>query len=397
MNARLSDPFRPGAGTFPPELAGRAVLVVNFTVLANRAVIDGEYQRPILVVGRRGMGKTVLLTEFVELAKGLKAVVAEIEVKKNQSLKLALVKALHRALRQYAGIGGQMKEGWRRALSVFKSLQMTVDPGGSYTFGIDVDPAAGFADTGDLTEDLIEMFQAVGLAARGQGSAVMFFVDELQLADPDEIDALNVALHKTGQGKFPVPVVFVGAGLPSLMPVVAASTAYAERLYEPILLKPLGDADAAAALTIPTEKLGVTWDEDALTTVVQASRGYPFLIQQYGSAIWRVRVSDHISADDVEAGITDAIDKLDESIYSSRWARATPAEKKFLTAMADDDEQPSAIGDIATRVGVADVRGVSRARTSLMSKTLIFTQERGFVEYTIPGMADYIKFRLLDE
>ena len=392
-----SNPFRPGAGRFPPELAGRAKLIADFTVGARYAKINGEYQRPLLLVGRRGMGKTVLLTDLVAVARNLKLVVVEVEATTTDPLSVSLASGLHAALRTYAGLGGKISSKWKNALSVFRSFQVTVDPTGSYSFGVDVDAAAGFADTGNLSTDLTELLRAVGDAAASTYSAVLIAIDELQLASEDELNALNVALHRAGQGKEPAPLIAIGAGLPSLLPALADSTAYAERLWTPEELGPLDAPAAAAALTLPTVNLGVKWTDEAIKLAVVASRGYPFFLQEFGKAIWDVRTSDLISVEDVEVGIDRAIIKLDASLYSTRWARATVAERRFLVAMADDGEGPAAISEIATRMGKSASTSISRLRASLVGKNLVFTTSRGFVSFTVPGMADYIQLRLLEE
>ena len=385
----MANPYRPGAGRRPPLLAGREEVLNAFEVARRRAEELGEGDRGWILNGLRGVGKTVLLNELLEQVSDRGWISAKVEAGASESLSVALNQSLSRALRTATG---RHPEGrLRRVLGVFKAFSLTVDPGGNVSLGMDVDPVRGVADTGRFADDLAALFETLGEAARDLGVGVLVLVDELQEATPDELAALNTAVHHIGQGDLPYPVAIVGAGLPSLPAQLAEATSYAERLYDfrPIGLLPV--EAAREALTVPARERGVEWIPEGLASAVDTAGGYPYFIQAIGKHVWDNARTSPISLDDVEVGLAAARQEVDDGLYRSRWERATPAQRDLLRALAAlGGENSAAVADIAKAMGKSRTSDISVARNELIKKGLTYAPERGFLAFTVPGMHEFI-------
>ncbi|RAX47000.1 ATP-binding protein [Arthrobacter sp. AQ5-06] len=389
MILNTPNPFRPGAGRVPPELAGRSAVLADFMGMLEGVAADGEGARPWIISGLRGVGKTVLLNQCARNAVDAGWIVVKLEASGSQPLAVQLAKEIYVALRKAATASEKVKRSFREAFAVFRSFQLKVDPAGTYGFGFDIQAAAGKADSGQLSTDLAEMLESLGLAARAAGTGVLLAVDELQEAPKKDLEALNVALHQLGQDPRPAPLMFLGTGLPSLPSVLAKASTYAERMYLYRTVGLLSDEDTKDALVTPSQRERVTWSENALVVVLKASGGYPYFVQACGKHIWDVAASRTIDADDARIGIGRARDEVDAGLYNSRWERATTAQQEFMAAMAQDNDAPSLVSDIATRLGRVQT-AVSAARQSLIHTGLIYAPRRGYLAFTVPGMADYI-------
>ncbi|TPW78443.1 ATP-binding protein [Schumannella sp. 10F1B-5-1] len=387
-----TNPFKPGAGRVPPELAGRDAILTAVARTMAQIVADSEGDRPIVVSGLRGVGKTVLLNEIARQAKSSgRWSVVKIEATPGRGLQQTLVRDLHQVLRSSLSLGDRAREQLGRALRVFRSFQLTVDPRGTYGFGFEVDPEPGFADSGAMEQDLEDLLREIGLAYRNLDHALLIAVDELQDAPKSDLNALNVALHNLGQESQPLPILFVGTGLPSLPAILADATSYAERLFDYRRLDLLDDEETRAALTVPAQRAGVTWRRDALDRAVESIQGYPYFAQACGKHVWDSRTDpDTISLDDAENGVLRARDEVDQGLYRSRWDRATPKQRELLRAMADDDGNPSAIQDLVVRTGKTRTSDLSVSRNELIKNGHIYAPDRGFLAFTVPGMADFI-------
>lgn len=271
----VSNPYRPGAGRRPPLLAGRGQLLEAFDVVRRRVEERGEGDRGWILDGLRGVGKTVLLNELLEHVSGRGWIPSKVEASAAAPLPISLSQSLVRALRTAAGRHPDPR--FRRLLGVFKAFSLKVDPSGAVSVGIDVEPIPGVADSGRFSDDLAALFEVLGEAARDLGVGVLILIDELQEAPPQELAALNTAVHHLGQAAVPLPVMVVAAGLPSLPAQLADATSYAERLYD---YRPIGllDIEAArAALSIPAQERGVAWQPDGLDSAVATAGGYRVL------------------------------------------------------------------------------------------------------------------------
>ena len=385
----VTNPFRPGAGRRPPVLAGREAVLEAFDVVRRRAEEIGEGDRAWVLNGLRGVGKTVLLNELLAQVSDRGWIAAKVEAGSSASLPIALSQSLVRAMR--TATGRHPEGALRRLLGVFKAFTLRLDPSGAVSLGVDVDSITGIADSGRFSDDLAALFEVLGETGRDLGIGVLVLIDELQEAAPPELTALNTAVHHLGQADTPLPLMFVGAGLPSLPAQLAEATSYAERLYD---YRPIGllDKDAALeALTLPAERLGVEWDADGLDAAVSTAGGYPYFLQSIGKHVWDNARTSPISMDDVATGLADARREVDDGLYRSRWERATPAQRDVLRALAEaGGSEPAAIADIARQAGKARTSDISVARTELIKKGLVYAPERGLLAFTVPGMHEFI-------
>ena len=383
----VRNPYQPGAGRRPPELAGRADEIDAFGVLMQRCE-RGLGERGRILYGLRGVGKTVLLNEFHGMAESRRWITAKVEAAAGRSVLPALAQSLHRSLR--IATGRFDRSALIGLLQVFRSFSVRVDPGGSYTFGFDVQASPGRADSGDPAIDLPELFAELGATARDLGVGVLLLIDEMQDVPEAELRALNTAVHELGQGTDPRPVVLVGAGLPSLPEVLSRATSYAERLYEYVAVGALDQVAAHAALVVPAQALGVQWSAGALDRLDAFSGGYPYFIQTGGKYAWDYAADSPITAADADAGLVQARREVDSGLYRARWQRATPLQRQMMRAMSDlagDGPVPMAlVADTLER----ERNELSVPRDQLIKKGLVYAPERGSVAFTVPGMAEYV-------
>lgn len=386
---RKRNPYRPGAARQPPEMAGREAESAQFRDLLDY-MEEGGAERGIILTGLRGVGKTVLLEEMRRMADERGWVYAFVEAGLQSSFRLSVTWSLTESLR-VTSLRHRTSARLREALRVFKSFSLKSLPDGSVSFGIELEALAGRADTGNLEMDLSELLTDLGGTAVGLGVGVLLIVDELQDLPLADITAVAGAVHQTNRMELPVAV--VGAGLPNLPAVLTEAKPYAERLFDYRSIGALGAEDAGRALRLPAESRGVVWEEEALAYVVEASAGYPFFLQTFGSKVWECAPGpDDLTLADAEAGVAAGRRGLEQGFYRSRWERATPAQREYLTAMAiaGQDDQP-----VSTR-GVVEYldkthSDASPARSELINKGLIYSPGRGRVDFTAPGMADYIR------
>jgi AAA ATPase domain len=383
------NPYRPGAGRRPPLLAGREGTLQAFEVIRRRAEEYGEGERSWVLNGLRGVGKTVLLNELLARGNERGWITAKVEAGANVSLPVALSQALVRAMR--TATGRHPDRPLRRLLGVVKSFSLKVDPAGAVGLGVDVQPLPGYADTGRFADDLAGLFEVLGETARELGIGVLVLVDELQEASTDDLSAINTAIHHLGQQDTPLPLTFVGAGLPSLPAQLADATSYAERLYDYRAIGLLDEQSAEQALTVPAEGRGVLWDPGSLRAALTTAGGYPYFLQSIGKHVWDNARTSPISAEDVELGLRDARREVDDGLYRSRWERATPAQRDVLRALAElGAADPAPVSEIARRMGKARTSDISLARGELIKKGLVYAPERGLLAFTVPGMHEFI-------
>lgn len=332
------------------------------------------------------MGKTSVLRSITDAIDDAGGLVIRFEATQDEELAKRLTQAMSLELRKRR----RVSSAFSRALRVFRSFQVKVDPDGAWSFGLDVEPEQGYADSGNFSLDLQDLLRALGEAAREDGSVVLLAVDELQEAEQKDLRALNVALHALGQDGRPLPVSFIGAGLPALPAELANASTYAERMFRYFSIGLLDDDEAAEALVGPSHELGVSWDDTALDITIEAAGGYPFFIQQYGSCVWDQRVDGGvITGADAQAGILLAREEIDRGLYRSRWDRIAGQERDFLVAMSGSDGA-TPISEIASLMHTK-VTSLSATRQRLIDAGQIWSPERGKVAFTVPGMSDFIR------
>jgi len=382
----VGNPFAPGAGTPPPELAGRDELRETVRIALERVRL-GRPAKSILMVGLRGVGKTVLLDRMREDAEGVGIHTLRVEAPESRSLPAILAPQIRQALLRLCRNENARDLAQRalRGLAGFaKALKFKYE---DIEVGFDFDPEPGLADNGDLEHDLQALLEAAGAAAQKAGTALAMFVDELQYVEEDELAALITALHRAAQRR--LPVVLVGAGLPQLRGRMGRAKSYAERLFDFPEIGPLPPPAARTAIAKPAKAEGVEVDADALERIVQETHGYPYFLQEWGKHAWDAASKSPITLHDVELGSAAAIAALDESFFRVRFDRLTPLEKRYLRAMAELGSGPHRSGDIAEQLN-REVTALGPTRNQLISKGMIWSPSHGDTAFTVPLFDEFM-------
>ncbi|MFL6074801.1 MAG: AAA family ATPase [Mycobacteriales bacterium] len=386
----VRNPYAPGAGQRPPELAGRDREVAMFDVVLER-VASGRPERSLVLTGLRGVGKTVLLNTLRSAAIGRLWGTGKIEARPEQSIRRPLATALHRAIREVAP-RHRAPERVDDFLAVLKAfaLRDPEQPKGPRKWdpGIDVPPARGRADSGDLEIDLTELFCDAAEVATDVGVGLALFVDEMQDIPAPDISALCAACHELSQQAS--PLIVVGAGLPHLPAVLSSSKSYSERLFRYCRIDRLDRASADRALVAPAAREEVEYTRDALDALYAAADGYPYFVQAYGKSTWDVAPHSPITVDDVKVAAPEAENELAVGFFGSRYERATPAEREYMRAMATLGDGPVPTADVARALG-RKPSSLSPARDSLIKKGLIYSAERGTIAFTVPHFGHFLR------
>ncbi|MGH8776555.1 MAG: AAA family ATPase [Jiangellaceae bacterium] len=390
----VRNPYAPGAGQRPPELAGRDRELEQFEVVVER-VARGRPERSLILTGLRGVGKTVLLNALRSQAIGRLWGTGKIEARPDQSLRRPLASALHMAVRELAP-RHRDPDRIDAFLGVLKAFALRSTPGDAklrdrWQPGIDVPATSGRADTGDIEVDLVELLVDAGGVARDVGVGIAIFVDEMQDVPEPDVSALCAACHELSQQG--LPLVVVGAGLPHLPAVLSASKSYSERLFRYVRIDRLDRAAADRALVAPAAEEGVAYDTAALDALYAATEGYPYFVQAYGKVTWDHAPRSPVGPSDVLVAAPEAEAELAVGFFGSRYERATPAERDYLRAMAalsevTDGTVPTA--DVANHLG-RKPSSLSPARDSLIKKGLVYSAERGTIGFTVPHFGEYLR------
>lgn len=390
----VRNPYAPGAGQRPPELAGRDRELKQFEVVIER-VARGRPERSMIVTGLRGVGKTVLLNAFRSMAIQRLWGTGKIEARPDQSIRRPVASALHRAVRELAP-RHRAPDRIEEFLGVLKAFaQSGPEPSGRekarahrWQPGIDVPATRGRADSGDLEIDLTELFVDAASVATDVGVGIALFVDEMQDIPADDMSALCAACHELSQ--VGGPLIVVGAGLPHLPAVLSASKSYSERLFRYARIDRLDRESADRALLAPAEREEVTFTKEALDALYGAADGYPYFVQAYAKVVWDVAPDTPITADDIRVAAPEAESELAVGFFGSRYERATPAERDYMRAMAVLGDDPVATAAVADELG-RKPSSLSPARDGLIKKGLIYSAERGMVAFTVPHFGKFLR------
>lgn len=380
------NPFSPGAGTPPPELAGRQALLETVSIAVDR-IRAGRGAQSVVLYGLRGVGKTVLLSQMRLAAEAEGIIAVNIEAPEDRSLPATLAPSLRAALLRMDRLASA-GDGARRALRALAGFIKLRVRYADIEVAVDLDPERGLADSGDFEADLTDLIRATGEAAQTAGTAVVLFVDELQYVAEDQLAALITALHAASQAR--LPITLVGAGLPQLLGRMGRAKSYAERLFRFEPLGPLDREAAQAALRNPIEDGGETITDAAIDAICAATHGYPYFLQEWGRQSWDVADASPIDDADVAVASQTALAQLDASFFRVRFDRLTPKEKEYLRAMAGLGPGPHRSGDIAQHLGKA-VNSVGPVRNSLIQKGMIFSPEHGDTAFTVPMFDAYMR------
>lgn len=347
-----------------------------------------------MLVGLRGVGKTVLLDRVRTDAEAAGIHTVRIEAPEGRSLPALLAPQLRQALLRLSHLQAAKDIAIRglRALAGFASkLKVTYN---DIEVGLDYDGEPGLADNGDLEHDLQALFEQVGLAAKAADTALAIFIDELQYVEEDQMAALITAMHRTEQRQ--LPIVLVGAGLPQLRGRMGNAKSYAERLFNFPEIGPLPAAAARQAIVKPLANEGATIDDDAMAELFHLTEGYAYFLQQWGYYTWETATASPLKLQDVIQATDIVVAALDESFFRVRFDRLTPKEKRYLRAMAELGRGPHRSGDIAACYQ-AKVTSLAPTRSSLIAKGMVWSPNHGDTAFTVPMFDRFMKRIMPDQ
>lgn len=385
----VKNPFNPGAGGRPPELVGRDDILQNAKTTIGQ-IAAGRYSRSQLLLGLRGVGKTVLLNEIKTMATSAKLQAAKVEAPANKRFLDKFVPQVRKLVLQFdqsaktkAQINAALGAA-RNIASMFKLSAGGVD--------VSVSPMPGVADSGDLATDLTDLFVATGKAAASAKTGVILLIDELQYLATDDLSAVIVALHEVSQQNLPLTV--FGAGLPQLAVLAAEANSYAERLFEYPGVGPLDKHESIAALRGPVEEQGVKFETAALSKIVKVTEGYPFFLQEWGFQAWNAAPPGIIPASIIPSVSKAAITRLDKSFFKGRFDRMTEREQDYVRAMADLGSGAHRSGEIASAMGIT-ISAAAPIRSALIGKGMIYSPSYGETAFTVPMYDGYLRRTIL--
>jgi hypothetical protein len=375
-----NNPYAPGAGSPPPELAGRDEIIERAAVALDR-IRAKRAARSLILYGLRGVGKTVLLNKISLDAEARGFATVPIEAPEERSLPSLLAPALRAALIRLSR-GEALRTAARRAFKTLGSFVNSLkvkfeDIEVSTEFGTE----KGIADSGDLELDLADLLSQIGHAAVERGTAVVFAIDEMQYLPKEQLAALISALHRISQRQ--LPITMVAAGLPQLVGQTGKAKSYAERLFEFTLIDRLDEQGARDALCKPAEREGVKFTEEAINEILRQTQGYPYFLQEWGKHSWKAAEKSPVDKTSARSATIQALAELDASFFRVRFDRLTPAEKRYLRAMAELGPGPHRSGDIANQLGKR-VTAIAPVRNSLITKGMIYSRSYGDTAFTVP-------------
>lgn len=385
----LLNPYTPGSGRTPPALVGRDAELTGAELLIRRTA-QGKAGRSLMLYGLRGVGKTVLLNEMRHRAADAGWLTASMEAKQD---KKGAEQSRARLSREISSSARQLKS-WRErstdkikvAWATISSFSITAGVG-PLTVGTEIAPSQR-ASSGTLELDLEDLIADIVPALQESGIGMALFIDEIQDLDKAMLEALLATQHRAAQNEWPFYV--FGAGLPMVPATLAEARSYAERQFDYRHIDRLSPEEARTALVQPAEEAGVEFTDAAAATVLASAQGYPYFLQVYGDLVWQIADTSPVSVGAATSATEAGIGEIDRSLFRSRWDRATPKQKDLMIAMSDDDG-PSSISDLATRMGKKRPSDISVFRDELIRKGLIYAPERGYLEFTVPLMSDYVR------
>jgi AAA ATPase domain len=383
---RRDNPYTPGAGRKPPNLAGRDSDLEDFGGLL-AALERGGTDRSLVYYGLRGVGKTVLLMEFDLIAAEAGWVTTDVqEVGSQPDFRATFAQMAARVLREMSR-KQRVKERVERALGIVKAFSLVLPTG--IQLKLDVEAVRGIADSGDPEQDLAELLREIGEVARAAGGGALFLIDEMHNLDSASLAAICIAFQSVSRNQ--LPVAMVGAGLPDLQVRLMAAKPYADRLFEYRQLGRLADPEARLALIKPAATLGLDFDEDVALEVVHEAAGYPYFLQEYGRELWNVAERPRLTIADLEEVRETVRETLSRTFYSTRLNMASEAEQRYLAAMASLGSPPYSSAEVARAWGAENQRQTSPHRDSLLQKGLIWSPRRGQLDFTVPLFAEYLR------
>lgn len=381
----LPNPYRPGAGMSPAYLAGRDN-TINEAQNILQAINYGYSARSVVYYGLRGVGKTVLLNYIENLADEMDLPSEYMEIaERDRSFQYQMALYIYKLINRLSLLKN-IESHIKKALSILKAFTIKY---GCDDISIEVNPANGISDTGNLANDMTELFLALGVIAQKQNKGVVLFIDEIQYIKDSEFEALMEAIHRTNQKNY--PIVIFSAGLPKIAKVAGDVKSYAERLFDFIEIDSLNNEEAKLALIEPAKRFQINYTDDAVNKIIEITQGYPYFLQEYGKWVWECKKEESII--DIKI-VNKAYDKfeqsLDKAFFKVRHDRATAREIEFMTAMVACEKLPSSTKEIANIMGES-IQAISPLRAQLIHKGFIYAAKRGEVDFTVPQFDKYLK------
>ncbi len=389
----VANPFSPGAGSPPPELAGRKIILDKAKIVLSR-LKNQKSEKSFILVGLRGAGKTVLLNEIHNHAQKENFKSVLLEAHERKSLTSLLIPPLRQILfsfDQAKNINHKVKRALRVLKSFFNGIKMKMP---DLEITLDIDPEVGAADSGDLEADLPVLFEAIAEAAQDRQTVISIIIDEIQYLSEKEFSALIMAIHKISQRQ--LPLVLIAAGLPQILGLAGRSKSYAERLFDYPKIGPLNHEDAISALQEPVKEQGVIFTKEALDEIILKTEGYPYFLQEWGYQAWNIATKKEIDLTIINKATEASLKRLDESFFRVRFDRLTPSEKRYLLALAEFGSGTHRSGDIADKLKVKP-QTVAPIRASLIKKGMIHSPSYGDMEFTVPLFDDFMRREMSSE
>lgn len=387
----MANPYKPGAGTMPEYLAGRDNIINNAkTILLD--LQDGGMATHTIFYGVRGVGKTVLLNKIESIAATYNYLYEHIECDEHFDFAHSIVLTCKRFIKQMSKleVAKEIISKTKAVLASFKIKYGVED--NDFTFGFDKDSLIAYecADSGDFSQDLLTLFIALGELASKCNKQICFFIDEIQNIKKKDLTALILSLHRINQ--LSLPIVLIGAGLPTILRISSDTKSYTERLFDFVKITSLKHEDAIKALTEPARKSQNQYSDDAIEYILESTGNYPFFIQQYGKIIWKISnsIGYKFTKEDAESVYDEYIEKLDNSFFSTRFNKSTKAEKNLLFAMASFDKFPCATKKLAAKMK-SNQSKISPIRNNLINKGLLYSPSYGEIDFTVPFFDDYLR------
>lgn len=379
------NPFAPGAGSRPPELAGRDAILETAKISCGRA-LKGRSARSIMLLGLRGTGKTVLLNEISKIAEKEGLLVSKVEAPEGESLARLLYPELRKVIRSLSGVEAAKQIAIRglRGLRSFAAM-FKIEVGG---VEIGVEPEPGLADSGDLQYDLPDLFDIIGRATNAAGRGWILLIDEVQYLSEADLSALIVAIHHMSQKG--LPVILIGAGLPQVARLAGEAKSYAERLFLYPEVGALDAVSAAHAVEKPILEEKATITPSALSTVVNITKGYPFFLQEWASFSWDNAEGPEITLDDVHVSYIEALASLDKGFFRVRIDRLSKGEVQFVKIMSQLGDGPYAMADIAKAMARTQ-QSLGPTRANIIAKGMIYSTNHGYLDFTVPLFAEFMR------
>jgi len=383
----VRNPYVPGAGNPPPELAGRSAVLSDATVALER-IKAGRAAQGLILTGLRGVGKTVLLVRIQELSKGLAFHEIMIEANENKPLVQLLIPQLKKilfSLNLVESAKDTAKRGLRVVRSLIGSLKLTY---GDFDYGLNITPERGVADSGDFESDFSETLIAIGEAAKDAKAQICILLDEMQYLRYSELEALITAMHKINQRG--LPVLLIGAGLPQIIALSGEAKSYSERLFKYPSIGALAHDDAISAIASPAKSEGIDYSSQAIDKILQLTESYPYFLQQWAHDSWNIASGPTIEVDDIDKATNIALKSLDESFFKMRFDRCTPSERRYMRALAELGPGPHRSGDIADALELKTT-SVAPVRSKLITKGMIYSPAHGDAAFTVPMFDAYMR------